>query len=71
MATVYNRLRSARKRLKIRMLNMAREISHEGTPSRNIEFRDRMLRMIRPEGLKSEQFYEWSGGRWTVVWEMI
>ncbi len=71
MATVNNRLRAARKRLKMRMLNMAKQRLHEGAPSRNTEFKEKVLRMIRPEELKSEQFYEWSGGRGTDVWEMI
>jgi RNA polymerase sigma factor (sigma-70 family) len=55
-ATVNNRLRSARKRLKEEMLKVGKEELSENAPSRDNTFAEKVSRMIQPEDMRTESY---------------
>jgi RNA polymerase sigma factor (sigma-70 family) len=74
---VNNRLRAARKRLKTRMVGMAKKKLHEEAPSRDETFAQKIQRMIRPRELTTTEYHRWIShdrfgkGAGTDIWEMF
>lgn len=55
-ATVNNRLRAARKRLKKELLAMAKEGLRNNTPSRDGRFAERVAQLLQPESMGTDQY---------------
>lgn len=70
-ATVKNRLRSGRRRLQERLVQMARKQLREHAPSQDPAFAEKIQRMIQPGELKRAQPMTWSPGMGTEVWRMF
>ena len=49
---------------------MTEDLSHSA-PSLDSHFTERIKRLVRPEGLTTEEEQPWAGGRGTDVWEIL
>lgn len=55
-ATVNNRLRAARKRLKKDLLTMTKEQLRNNAPSRDGRFAERVAKLLQPESMRTDQY---------------
>jgi RNA polymerase sigma factor (sigma-70 family) len=70
-ATVNNRLRSARKRLKKGLLSMTRETLKNQAPSSGRTFADKIDQMIKPVSLRTTKHFDRGNAKGEDIWEMV
>lgn len=70
-ATVNNRLRAARKRLKKGMITMTKDTLQKEAPSRNDAFAKKIAQMIKPISLKTQNYLPHGKGTGEDIWAMI